>query len=112
MGAGRWAARVAVALVLVLGCLVFWSAVETGHGWLFAVALTGLGGAVLFAVGIERPDRRSGHALRPVGWFMMFGFSLVPTSFLFLPAIVVLCAAPIAFGWGVDPRTARPPASG
>ena len=105
-GAQRWTARLAVALVLVLGSLVFWSAVETGHGWLYAMALTGLGGAMLFAAGVERPGTASSRVLRPVGWAMMLGFTLVPTSFLFLPAVVVLCAAPTAFGWGVDPRTA------
>jgi hypothetical protein len=109
--AARWTARIAVALTLVLGCLVFWSAVETGHGWLYAMAATGIGGALLFSVGVERPGPASGRVLRPMGWLMMFGFSLVPTSLLFLPAVVVLCAAPVAFGWGVDPRNAGVPAS-
>ena len=111
VGAGRWTARLAVAVVLVLGCLVSWSAVETGHGWLYAMAATGIGGALLFGVGVERPDMASGRLLRPVGWSMMLGFTLVPTSFLFLPAVVVLCAAPTGFGWGVEPRAAPPRAS-
>ena len=110
-GAARWTARLAVALVFVLGALVLRSAVETGHGWLYGMAVIGLGGASLFAVGIERPERHSSHALRLAGWFLMLGFSLVPTSFLFLPAIVVLCSAPSAFGSGAGPRTAPAPPS-
>lgn len=108
-GAARWTARLAVALVLVLGALVLWSAFETGHAWLYGMALVGLSGAALFAAGIERPERPTSHTVRLVGWLLMLGFSLVPTSFLFLPAIVVLCAAPSAFGSGAGPRTAPAP---
>ena len=105
VGAARWTARLAVALVLVLGALVLWSAVETGHAWLYGMALAGLSGAALFAAGIERPRRPSSHTLRLVGWFLMLGFSLVPTSFLFLPSCP---RRPLrgAVGVGVRGRTA------
>ena len=111
VGATRWTARLAVALVLVLGCLVFLSALETGHGWLYAMATTGIGGALLFGAGVERPGIAPARVLRAVGWAMMLGFTLVPTSFLFLPAVVVLCVAPTAFGWGVEPPGAPSRAS-
>jgi hypothetical protein len=36
---------------------------------------------------------------------MMLVFTLVPTGLPFLPAVVVLCAAPAAFGSRSEPRT-------
>jgi hypothetical protein len=102
-----WLGRVAASLILVLGGLVFTSAVETGSLLLFALSATGLGGALLFIFGIERPTHRLAGVARLVGWVSMFVFTLVPTSLLFLPLLVVLLALPAVFEARLSPRPGR-----
>jgi hypothetical protein len=102
-----WLGRVAASLILVLGGLVFTSAVETGSLLLFALSATGLGGALLFIFGIERPAHRLAGVARLVGWVSMFAFTLVPTSLLFVPAVVVLLALPAVFAARLSPRPGR-----
>jgi hypothetical protein len=92
--ARRWLGRVAASLILVLGVLVFISAVETGSLLLFGLSALGVVGALGFAFGFERPTHPKATPARAVGWVMMLGFSLVPTSLLFLPLLVVLLALP------------------
>jgi hypothetical protein len=94
MTARMWLRRVAASLILVLGVLVFSSAVETGSVLLFALSADGVVGALLLIFGIERPAHPLSRWARPIGWAMMFAFSLVPTSLLFAPALVVLLALP------------------
>jgi hypothetical protein len=61
-----WAARFVASLSLLLGVLVFTSFAETGHLILLAMAILGVGGALVFAFGIERPD--IGRHDRPGSW--------------------------------------------
>jgi hypothetical protein len=100
--AALWLGRVAAGLVFVLGIAVFTSFAETGSALLFLMSADGVVGSALLLLGVERPAHR--HA-RLLGWAMMLAFTLVPTSLLFLPAVVVLCAAPTAFGSRIEPRT-------
>lgn len=103
--ARRWLGRVAGSLILVLGVLVFTSAVETGSFLLFALSALGIVGALAFVFGIERPTHPWAARARPVGWGMMLGFSLVPTSLLFLPLLVVLLALPCVRAADITPGT-------
>ncbi len=104
MDARRWLGRLAAGLVLVLAVLVTISAFETGSAWLFLLSADGFGGALLLASGVERPDHPLARRARTIGWAMMLAFTLVPTSLLFLPALVVLLALPAALGDGVTRR--------
>jgi len=97
------AGSVAASLILVLGVLVFTSAVETGSLLLFALSALGLVGAVVFILGVERPTHPLARGARALGWTMMLGMSLVPTSLLFLPALVVLLAFPSVLGARLTP---------
>jgi hypothetical protein len=99
-----WLGRVAAAMVLVLGALVFTSAVETGSKLLFGLSALGIAGALLLVFGLERPTHPLARRARMAGWAMMLGFTLVPTSLLFLPALVVLLAFPAAFAARLTPR--------
>jgi hypothetical protein len=96
--AARWLGRVAASLILVLSALVFSSAVETGSALLSLLAADGVLGALLLIFGIERSGHPLAASARPVGWGLMFAFTLVPTSLLFLPALVVLLALPAVLG--------------
>lgn len=98
----------AASLVLVLGLLVLTSAIEAGSGLIYAIATLGIGGALLFTFGIERPSHPIASWARPLGWVAMFAFSLVPTSLLFLPALIVLLALPAVFA----ARLTRRPGTG
>jgi hypothetical protein len=99
-----WPGRVAASLVLLLGVLVFTSAIETTSPLLFALAALAIGGASLFIFGIERPTHPFAPWARALGWVMMAGFSLVPTSLLFVPFVVVLVALPCVSPARLTPR--------
>ena len=62
---------------------------------------------LLFIFGIERPTHRLAGVARLVGWVSMFVFTLVPTSLLFLPLLVVLLALPAVFEARLSPRPGR-----
>jgi hypothetical protein len=100
-----WLGRVAAGMVLVLGIAVFTSFAETGSALLFLMAADGVLGSALLLFGVERPAHRLARPARLLGWAMMLAFTLVPTGLLYLPAVVVLCAAPAAFGSRIEPRT-------
>jgi hypothetical protein len=82
--------------ILILGALVFGTFLETGLLRDLIYAVLGAGGALLFIIGVERWSRPSFRWVQLVGWLMMAGFSLIPTS-LFLPVVVVLAALPALF---------------
>jgi hypothetical protein len=103
MTARTWLGRVAASLVLVLGALVFTSALETGSVLLFALAGDGILGALLLIFGIERPAYPLSRFARLIGWAMMFAFTLVPTSLLFIPTLIVLFAIPTVRSYPVSP---------
>jgi hypothetical protein len=95
-GVATWTGRVVACFILILGSLVFVTFLETGLGRDLVFAVLAVGGALLFIVGLER----SGPSFRWVqlaGWLMMGGFSLIPTSLLFIPMVAVLAASPGLF---------------
>jgi hypothetical protein len=92
-----WTGRVVACFILILGALVFVTFLETGLLRDLTYAALGVGGALLFIVGVERSSRPSFRWVQLLGWLMMAGFSLIPTSLLFLPMVVVLAALPGLF---------------
>jgi len=92
-----WTGRVVACFILILGSLVFVTFLETGLPRDFVFAALGVGGAILFIVGVERSSRPSFLWVQLTGWLMMAAFSLLPTSLLFLPMVVVLSAMPGLF---------------
>jgi chromate transport protein ChrA len=92
-----WTGRLVACFILILGVLVFVTFVETGLLRDLIYAVMGVGGALLFIVGVERSSRPSFRWVQVVGWLMMAVFSLIPTSLLFLPLVVVLAALPAVF---------------
>jgi chromate transport protein ChrA len=91
-----WTGRVVACFILILGALVFVTFTETGLVRDLVYAVLGLGGALLFIVGLER-SRPSSRWVQLAGWLMMAAFSLIPTSLLFIPMIAVLAALPGLF---------------
>jgi small-conductance mechanosensitive channel len=92
-----WTGRLVASFILILGVLVFVTFVETGLLRDLTYAVMGVAGALLFIVGIERSSRPSFRWVQLVCWLMMAGFSLIPTSLLLLPLVVVLAALPALF---------------
>jgi hypothetical protein len=93
----RWVGRVVASVFLILGSLVFVTFLDTGSlAWL-AVAFVGAGGALVYSVGLERPGHPLSARRRRLGWLLMAAFSLIPTSLLFGPLILVLLALPTLF---------------
>ena len=91
-----WTGRVVACFILIFGALVFVTFTETGLVRDLVYAVLGLGGALLFIVGLEL-SRPSSRWVQFAGWLMMTGFSLVPTSLLFIPMVAVLAALPGLF---------------
>ena len=89
-----WTVRIVACFFLILGSLVFVSFSETGSLWLLAFAILGVGGALLSIVGVERSSDPRSRWVQLAGWLMMAAFSLIPTSFLFLPLVLALSALP------------------
>jgi hypothetical protein len=92
-----WTGRLVACFILILGALVFVTFLETGELLWLAFAIMGLGGALLFIVGLERSSHPRSRWIQLVGWLMMAAFCLIPTSLLFLPMVVVLSALPALF---------------
>jgi hypothetical protein len=107
VAARLWLGRVAASLILVLGVLVFTSAIETASLLLFGLSALGVVGALVFVLGIERSTHPWAARARSIGWGMMAGFSLVPTSLLFVPLLVVLLALPTLSPGRLTPRPGR-----
>jgi hypothetical protein len=93
----QWTGRLVGCVILILGSFVFVSFVETGTLWLLAVTILGVGGALLFLIGLERGSHPRSRWIQLAGWLLMAAFSLLPTSLLFLPMVVVLSALPALF---------------
>jgi hypothetical protein len=96
-----WAGRAAACFFLIFGALVFVTFLETAALWTLGIAAAGLGGALLFIFGLERPSHPASRWARPVGWSMMAVASLVPSSLVFASIALVLLALPALF---VRPR--------
>lgn len=99
-----WPGRAAASLVLVLGVLALASGIETGSLLIYGIAAVGIVGALLFLFGIERPSHPVAPWARALGWGSMAAFTLVPTSLLFVPFVVVLVAFPAVFAGRLSPR--------
>lgn len=95
--AALWTGRAVACLFLILGSLVFVTFLETGELLWLALSVAGVGGALLYIVGLERSTHPRSRWVQLTGWSLMAAFSLVPTSLLFLPLIVVLSALPALF---------------
>jgi hypothetical protein len=93
----QWVGRVVACFFLILGSLVFVTFLETERLFALVFAVMGVGGALLYIVGLERGGRPSSRWVQLVGWLLMAGFSAIPTSLLFIPMIVVLLAVPALF---------------
>jgi hypothetical protein len=95
--AALWSGRLVACFILILGALVFVTFLETGELLWLAFATMGVGGALLFIVGLEHSSHPRSRRIQLVGWLMMAAFCLIPTSLLFLPMVVVLSALPALF---------------
>ena len=99
----QWAGRAVACIFLLLGSLVFVTFMDTGSPVWLALAITGVGGALLYIVGLERMGHPVSKWMQLAGWVMMAAFSLIPTSLLFIPLVLVLFALPALL-----PRFQRP----
>ena len=107
----KWTGRVVACLILILGALVFVTFTETGLVRDLAYAVLGVVGALVFIVGLEG-SRPSSRWVQLAGWLMMAGFSLIPTSLLFIPSVAVIAALPGLFhrfqrSWYANGRPAQ-----
>jgi hypothetical protein len=93
----EWVGRVVASVFLILGSLVFVTFLDTGSPVWLVVAFMGAGGALVYIVGLERPGHPLSARARRVGWLMMAAFSLIPSSLLFVPLVLVLLALPTLF---------------
>lgn len=92
-----WTGRVVGCFFVILGLLVFSSSFETGQIWLAAFAVLGVGGGLIYIFGLERPRHPSSRWARVLGWLMMGGLSVLPSSLMFAPVVLVLLALPALF---------------
>lgn len=92
-----WTGRLVACFFLILGSLVFVTFLETGELLWLALSVAGVGGAFLFIVGLERSRYPGSRWIQLAGWALMAMFSLIPTSLLFIPLVVVLSALPALF---------------
>jgi hypothetical protein len=92
-----WTGRLVACFFLILGSLVFVTFLETGEAVWLALSVMGVGGALLFIVGLERSSHPRSRWVQLAGWLMMTVFSLVPTSLLFLPLVLAVTALPALF---------------
>jgi hypothetical protein len=93
----QWVGRVVACFFLILGALVFSTFLDTGSPVWLALSIMGVSGALLYIVGLERSSHPRSRWVQLVGWLMMAGFSLIPTSLLFVPLILALFALPTLF---------------
>jgi hypothetical protein len=91
-----WTGRVVACFILIIGSLVFVTFTETGLVRDLVYAVLGVGGPLLFIIGLERSGPSS-RWLQLAGGLMMAGFSTVPSSLLFIPMVAVLAALPGLF---------------
>ena len=98
----QWVGRVVASFFLFLGSLVFVTFLDTGSLVWLALSLVGVAGALIYLFGLERSSHPLARWARVVGWSMMAGFSLIPTSLLLGPMFLVLLALPTLF-----PRSER-----
>jgi chromate transport protein ChrA len=94
--AATWTGRVVACFILIIGALVFVTFTETGLVRDLVYAILGVGGALLFIVGLER-SRSSSRWVQLAGWLMMAAFSTIPSSLLRIPMVAVLAASPGLF---------------
>jgi hypothetical protein len=92
-----WTGRIVACFFLILGSLVFVTFLETGKLVWLALSVVGVGGALLYIVGLERSSHPRSRWAQLVGWLMMAAFSLIPSSLLFLPLVLALSALPGLF---------------
>ena len=89
-----WAGRAVACFVGILGSIVLIGSFDTGGSRWRGLAAIGIGGAILYIVGVEGARHRGSRWIQLLGWLMVAAFSLIPSSLLYLPAILVLFALP------------------
>jgi hypothetical protein len=90
----QWTGRAVACIFFLLGSLVFVTFLDTSSLVWLALAITGVAGALLYLVGLEGTRHPSSRCLQIAGWVMMATFSLIPTSLLITPLVLVLFALP------------------
>lgn len=93
----QWVGRAVACFFLILGSLVFVTFLETVELLWLVFAVMGVGGALLYIVGLERSSHSRSRWIQLAGWLMMACFSLIPTSLLFIPMLLALLALPAMF---------------
>jgi hypothetical protein len=93
----QWVGRAVACFFLILGSLVFVTFLETVELRYLVLAVMGVGGALLYIVGLERSSHPRSRWIQLAGWLMMACFSLIPTSLLFIPMLLALLALPAMF---------------
>ena len=93
----QWVSRAVASFFLILGSLVFVTFLETAELRWFFYALMGVGGALLYIVGLERSTRPLARWAQLAGWLMMVALSLVPSSLLFVQIVAASLAFPALF---------------
>jgi hypothetical protein len=89
--------RAVACFFLILGSLVFVTFLDTGSLLWLGVAVMGVGGALLYIVGLERSSHPRSRWIQLLGWLMMASFSLIPSSLLFVPMVLAPLALPTLF---------------
>jgi hypothetical protein len=90
----QWVARAVACFFLIVGSLVFVAFLDTDRPVWLVLAITGVGGALLYIGGLEPTAHPLSKWMQLTGWLLMAIFSLIPTSLLSVPAITVLLALP------------------
>ena len=93
----QWVGRAVACLFLILGSLVFVTFLETVELLWLVLAIMGVGGSLLYIIGLERSIHPRSRWIQLTGWLMMACFSLIPTSLLFIPMLLALLALPALF---------------
>ena len=97
-----WAARVVACSFLILGALFYWGFLKEGRTIHLMIAFLCIGGALIYAFGIELPRHPTARAARWVGWGMLLAVAVV------LRGGPVYLSFPVAFlGLPADTRTPR-----
>jgi hypothetical protein len=89
-----WAGRAIACFFCILGSIVFVGSFDPGASRWRSLAAVGVGGALLYIAGVEGARYRGSRWIQLAGWLMMAALSLIPSSLLYLPAILVLFALP------------------
>jgi hypothetical protein len=89
-----WIGRFVGLVFILFGLLAMGSFLDTSELWIAGLAILDVLGALAYLFSLERPSHPFSRWGRLVGWLGMAAFSLVPTSLLFVPELLVVLALP------------------